>query len=299
MSVLGPNADNLEPALIKDGSDSDFQKDVVEPSMEKPILVDFWSTRCAPCKKLMPILEKHVQQAGGAVRLVKINVEENQQVASMLRIQSVPTVFLFDQGRPVDALTGAVSESDVQAFIARHVGQESPMAQALTLAEEALEEKDAERAANIFEQILLSEPENDAAAGGWLRALVMLKEFDKAEALWNAFSQEMQKKEALQRGKHALDLARQAGVGGDVAQCQGALEKDPDNLQLQYDLAAALFGSDREEEALTVLLEIMKKDRAWADGRAHKQLLTYFEVLGVADPRVVAARKRLSSLLFC
>lgn len=295
-SVGGPAAGDL----IKDSDTARFVHDVLDASMEVPVIVDFWATWCEPCKTLGPLLEKHVLAAKGAVRMVKIDVDKNQDLAAQMRIQSVPSVYAFDKGQPVDGFTGAQSESQIKAFIDRlTAGRDgNGIEEALTEARLLLTEGDAVAAQQIYQQVLVEDKANAAAFGGFLRCLMALGEHDKAKAMLARLPAEIAKHADVVAVQTALDLLEQAEKAGPADALHAAVAANPDDYQARFDLAMSCFAQDLRQEAIDCLLEIIRRDRAWNDDGARKQLLKLLEAIGFSDPLSVATRKRLSTLLF-
>lgn len=288
--------------LVKDGDTATFAEDVIAASRETPVIVDFWAPWCGPCKTLGPAIEKAVRGARGAVRLVKIDVDRNQQLAAQLRVQSIPTVFAFRDGKPVDGFVGALPESQIAAFIERVGGKpaEDPAKAMLEQADAALAAGDAAGARNLYSRVLRAEPANAAAAAGLVRALVGSGDPASARKVLESLDAETAKSSALDGARAALELAeRTQGVDGDaIAALRARLAADESDHQARYDLALALFGTGDRSGAIDALLEIVRRERAWNDEAARKQLLTFFEAIGGADPLVAGARRRLSALLF-
>ena len=291
-------------AAIKDGSTATFMADVIDASAEAAIVVDFWAPWCGPCKQLGPALEKAVKDAKGAVRLVKINVDENPELAQQMRIQSIPAVYAFKNGRPVDGFVGALPEAQVKQFVQRLAGLSggaaaSPIGDALAMAKEAQGAGDVARAVNIWSQVLQHEPQNLEAIVGLARAALAKKDLARAKALLAGVPTDQANHADIAAVKTALDLA-EAGqkAAGDIGKYEARLAADPKDHQARLDLAVAQFAAGEREKAIDHLFEIIKRDRAWNDDAARKQLLKFFEAIGLADPLTVAARRRLSSILF-
>jgi putative thioredoxin len=289
--------------LIKDVTEADFMADVVEASREVPVIVDFWAPWCGPCKTLGPALEKAVTEARGAVRMAKVNVDENQMISAQLRIQSIPTVYAFWQGQPIDGFQGAVPASEIKAFIERLVKQSGGDAsggldEALDAAEEMLEQGAAEDAAQTFAAILEEDPESARAFAGLVRASIALGDLDQAEAILNGAPAAISRSAELEAAAAQLALARQAGNAGPVAELMAAVEADPANSQARFDLAQALYASGRAAEAVDQLLDLFRRDREWNDGAAKAQLFTIFEAMKPNDPVVLHGRRKLSSMIF-
>ncbi len=285
--------------LIQDADTSTFAAAVVHASMEMPIIVDFWATWCEPCKQLTPLLEKIVTQAGGKVKLVKIDVDQNQALAQQLRVQSVPTVMAFKNGQPIDGFMGAQPESQVKAFVERVAGEigPSPIDQVLDQAQSLLDQGDAQTASQAYMQVLQAEPENAKAIAGLVRCLLAMDDLDGAKDVLASVPDET-KDPDLDSARAAVQAADQAASAGDLAPLEDAVAKDPKNHQARFDLALALNGAGRCEEAIDHLINIIRQDRTWNDEAARKQLLTFFDSYGQMDERTLAGRRKLSSLLF-
>jgi len=299
----GPVPGAAVDAAIKDGSTATFMADVIDASAEAAIVVDFWAPWCGPCKQLGPALEKAVKDSKGAVRLVKINVDENPELAQQMRIQSIPAVYAFKDGRPVDGFVGALPDAQVKQFVQRlgalGGAAASPIADALALAKEAHAAGDTARAVNIWTQVLQHEPENLDALVGLARAALAQKDVARATALIARVPADQANHADVAAVKTALELA-EAGqkAAGEVGKLEARLAADPKDHQARLDLAVALFAAGDREKAIDQLFEIIKRDRAWNEEAARRQLLKFFEAIGLADPLTVAARRRLSTILF-
>ena len=288
-------------AQPKDATTQSFAADVIEASQQTPVIVDFWAPWCGPCKQLAPILEKTVRDAGGKVALVKINIDENPEIAQQLRIQSIPAVFAFDKGQPVDGFMGAQPESQIKRFVERLVGPmgPSPLEQALEQAKDALDAGDFATASNIYGQILRQVPGEAAAIAGLVRCLVGAGDLQEARELVDGLDDDALKDADVESAVSALALAEQAGeADGDTAELQARLAQDPGDHQARFDLAMAHHGAGRNEQAIDELIEIIRQDREWNEEAARQQLLKLFEALGHTDPLTVAGRRKLSSILF-
>tara|TARA_R100001132_G_scaffold18029_1_gene15936 strand:- start:555 stop:1475 length:921 start_codon:yes stop_codon:yes gene_type:complete len=290
--------------LIKDTTEATFMADVVDASQTVPVIVDFWAPWCGPCKTLGPMLEDAVRAAKGAVKMVKVNVDEAQNIAGQLQIQSIPTVYAFFKGQPVDGFQGALPQSEIKAFVDRVVkagGGEAPgdtLADAVAAAEEMLDEGAATDAAQTFAAILEEDPMNAPAYGGMVRSHIAMGALDQAEALLNGAPIEISKAPELEAAHAQLQLAHQAADAGPVAELTEKVEANPDDHQARFDLAQALYAHDDAEAAVDHLLELFRRDREWNDSAAKTQLFTIFEALKPNDPVVLNGRRKLSSMIF-
>lgn len=290
--------------LIKDTTEADFMADVVQASQDIPIIVDFWAPWCGPCKTLGPMLEDAVKAAKGAVKMVKLNVDEAQMIAGQLQIQSIPTIYAFFKGQPIDGFQGALPGSEIKAFVDRVVkaaGGEAPGEQldaAVQAAEEMLTEGAAVDAAQTFAAILGEDPNNAAAYGGLVRAHIAMDDLDQAEAILNGAPAEISEAPELEAAHAQLELTKQAADAGPVAELKAAVEADADNHAARFDLAQALHASGQVEEAVEQLLELFRRDSEWNEGAAKSQLFTIFDALKPNDPVVLNGRRKLSSMIF-
>ncbi len=294
-----PPADDL----IKDVSEADFMTEVVELSQQTPVIVDFWAPWCGPCKTLIPALEAAVTKAKGAVRMAKVNVDENQGIAGQLQVQSIPTVYAFYQGKPIDGFQGAVPASEIEAFVERVVAATGGDAsggldEAVAAAEEMLAEGAASDAAQTFAAILEEDSVNAGAYAGLVRAYIAMEDLDQAEATLNGAPVEISTTPELEAAHAQLELARQATDAGPVAELRAAVEANPADHQARFDLAQALHAAGEAEEAVSELLDLFRRDREWNDGAAKQQLFTIFDALKPNDPVVLNGRRKLSSIIF-
>jgi len=286
--------------LVKDTTTANFRQDVLTESMNQPVLVDFWAPWCGPCKQLTPILEKAVRAAGGKVKLVKMNIDEHPQIAGQLGVQSIPAVFAFQRGQPVDGFMGALPESQIKGFIERLVGPLGPSA-----AEELLAEADALAAAGdiggaaeLYAAVLSQDRENTAALAALVKLHVDLGDLEGARRFLAMAPNGKENDPAMAGARAAIELAEQAGSLGDLAELQRRVETDPLDHQARFDWALALNARGKRQEAADQLLEIVRRDRSWNEDGARKQLLQFFEAWGPMDETSVAGRRRLSSILF-
>ncbi|MEO0654789.1 MAG: tetratricopeptide repeat protein [Pseudomonadota bacterium] len=300
-AASGPAASDL----IKDATEATFMADVIDASQEVPVIVDFWATWCGPCKTLGPMLEDAVKAARGKVRMVKVDVDQEQRLAAALAqqglpLQSIPTVVAFHQGRPVDLFQGALPQSEITAFVDKlaALAGDGGLGEALEAAEAMLAEGAAADAAQTFAAILGEEPGNAAAYGGLVRAHLAAGQLEQAETLLNNAPEDVAGTPEIEAARAQLELARQAESAGPVAELRAAVEKAPDDHQARMDLAQALYAAGDAEEAVAELLELFRRDREWNDGAAKAQLFTIFEALKPEDPVALNGRRKLSSMIF-
>lgn len=300
MLEFGQKQDDAVAVVIRDVTEATFMAEVIEASREVPVIVDFWAPWCGPCKTLGPALEAAVTAAKGKVRMAKVNVDENQMISAQLRIQSIPTVYAFWQGKPVDGFQGAVAGSEIKAFVDKLAGLagDGGLGEAIEAAEAMLAEGAAVDAAETFAAILGEEPENAAAYGGLVRSHLALGSLDQAEGLLTAAPEKIAKSVEVDAARAQLDLARQAANAGPVADLQAAVAADPNNHQARFDLALALHADGQVEAAVDTLLDLFRRDREWNDGAAKAQLFTIFEALKPTDPIALKGRRNLSSMIF-
>jgi putative thioredoxin len=293
-------APKTDGALIKDSDTQHFIDDVIQASREQPVIVDFWAPWCGPCKQLTPALERVVNSAGGKVRLVKINIDENPELAQQLRIQSIPMVYGFRGGQPVDGFAGALPESQIKAFVERLSGPlgPAPAEVALEQAKQAASAGQVEHAARIYEQVVEHEPGNPEALAGLARTQIARGRLPAARATLERVPKEHANHVEVDGARAALALAEEAGALPDPAQLNARLEANPNDLEARLDLATALFLRGQAEAAIEHLLAIVRQDREWRDQAARKQLLKFFDALGPQHPATVSGRRKLSTVLF-
>ena len=298
--MFGTEKPAAPAAFVKDVTEADFMVEVIEKSQEVPVIVDFWAPWCGPCRQLGPALEAAVNDAKGKVVMAKVNVDENQMLAGQMQVQSIPTVYAFWQGQPVDGFQGALPGSELKKFVEKLAAMagDGGLADAVAAAEEMLAEGAAEDAAETFAAILEEAPDMPEALGGLIRARIALGQLDEAEALIEGAPAAIKGSAAIEAARAQLHLLRQAAEAGPVAELTAEVEADPANHQARFDLAKALHAEGRVEEAVEQLLELFRRDREWNDGAAKAQLFTIFEALKPNDPIAQKGRRRLSSMIF-
>lgn len=303
MDVGGLKPGGASPAaqgLIKDGTTASFAKDVIEASRQALVLVDFWAAWCGPCKQLTPIIEKVVGSYGGKVRLVKINTDEHPGIAGQLRIQSLPTVYAFRDGRPLDGFMGAQPESAVRSFIDRLLGDdaEADLAGVIEAAEAALEAGDLQGAAEAFAAVLQEDQQNVAALAGLARCYLKSGDAGHAEQTLSLVPPDKQNSAPVQSVRAALDLAKLADKSDSSNELEQRVAANPADHEARFDLAVALAARGNKEQALDHLLDLVRRDRNWNDQAARKQLVQLFDAWGPKDEYTIEGRRRLSSILF-
>jgi putative thioredoxin len=286
---------------IKDATDQSFMADVIEASKDAPVLVDFWAPWCGPCKSLTPVLEKVVNEQAGKVRLVKVNIDENPGVAGQLGVRSIPAVFAFDNGRPVDAFQGALPEGQLKQFIAKLLGgtdEGQQMAEAIEQADELLQAGDAGQAAQIYSAIIERDQQNIAALSGLARCYLANDDPDRASQILDMAGPERQTDPAIKSVRTAIELMADAPRDDELDQLIDKVTEDRSNHELRFQLAEALMARGKNKEAADHLLKILSNDLDWGDGKAKAKLLELFEAAGPKDPATIEGRRRLSSLMF-
>ena len=294
---------NTDASVIKEVSEATFMQDVIEASKEKPVIVDFWAPWCGPCKTLGPQLEEAVKASKGAVTMAKVNVDENQMIAGQMQVQSIPTVFAFANGQPVDGFQGAVSASEIKAFVDRVVAAnggevESGIESAVNSAEQMFTEGDVQAAMETFSAILEEDPNNSRSFIGLIKCNIAIDDLDQAEAILNGVPLEISKSSEFESIHAQIELAKQARDVGPIKDLILLVEKKPDNHDARFKLAQALHGAGKIEEAIDHLLELFKRDKEWNNGAAKTQLFTIFEALEPNNAIVLNGRRKLSSMIF-
>ena len=294
---------NTDGSLVKEVSEATFMQDVVEASKERPVIVDFWAPWCGPCKTLGPQLEEAVKAANGAVTMAKVNVDENQAIAGQMQVQSIPTVFAFSNGQPVDGFQGAVSASEIKAFVDRVVAAnggevESGLDSAVASAEQMLDDGDFEAAIETFSAILEEDANNIKSFIGLTKCHIAVGDLDQAEAVLNGIPLEISQSPEIEAVHAQIELAKQARDAGPINELALLVEKNSDDNDARFKLAQALHGAGQVEDAVDQLLELFKRDREWNDGAAKAQLFTIFEALEPNNEIVLNGRRKLSSLIF-
>ena len=285
--------------IIKDSDTNNFSTDVIDQSTNIPVVVDFWAPWCGPCKQLSPTLDKLAREYGGKIQLVKINVDENQELATQMRVQSIPMVVAFKDGQPVDGFAGALPESQLRQFFEKLTGSEgSPIEQALEKASMMVANGDTQNAAEIYSQILAQDPINAASHAGVAKCLIEAEGIEKAQAYLNGLDANLLNKEEVKSVLAAIDLEHASTDTEETDSLRQKLGTRPDDPQLRYDLAIALYGDGCSEEAINILVELVKTHKTWNEEAARAQLLKIFEALGHSDPITIEGRRKLSVVIF-
>ena len=285
--------------IIKDSDTNNFGTDVIDQSTKIPVVVDFWAPWCGPCKQLSPTLDKLAREYGGKIQLVKINVDENQELATQMRVQSIPMVVAFKDGQPVDGFAGALPESQLRQFFEKLTGSEgSPIEQALEKASMMVANGDTQNAAEIYSQILAQDPINAASHAGVAKCLIEAEGIEKAQAYLKGLDADILNKEEVKSVLAAIDLEHASTYTEETDSLRQKLDTRPDDPQLRYDLAIALYGDGCSEEAINILVELVKTHKTWNEEAARAQLLKIFEALGHSDPITIEGRRKLSVVIF-
>jgi putative thioredoxin len=286
--------------LVRDTTTQTFMKDVIEESRRQPVLVDFWAPWCGPCKQLTPVLEKVVRAARGAVKLVKMNIDDHPAIPGQMGIQSIPAVIAFVKGQPADGFMGPLPEGQITAFLERLIKKEirSEEKELLQSADATLVAGDPAGAAELYSEILAGDPANVHALAGIARSYLETGSIEQAKHALAQVPEAKRNETAVAAARAALEVAEQAAHLGPVAELEQKVVANPLNHQARFDLAIALNGNNRRQEALDQLIEIVRRDRKWNDDAARRQLVQFFEAWGPTDEHTVSGRRRLSSILF-
>ncbi len=287
---------------IKNVSSEDFVREVVEASKEKPIVVDFWAPWCSPCKQLAPILEREVLNANGKISLVKVNIDESQSIAAQLQIQSIPTVYVFYQGQVVDGFQGNIQESEIKSFISKATSLSGPgkeIEELLVILNTCIENNEWERAIDISSEIIDSDQNNIEAHVTLIKAYISLKKFAEAKEFITSMPKDLLSENQINDAIQSIEISEKSFLAVDqLGSLREKVNKNPDDLQLKLDLSIALFGNNQIEESFNLLLSSIQIDRDWNDQASRKQLLEFFQTLGLNSDEVKVARRQLSAILF-
>jgi putative thioredoxin len=300
--MLELNQSNTDEILIKDVNEDTFMDDVIEASKTSPIVVDFWAPWCGPCKTLGPALEAEVKATNGKIKMVKVDIDQNQNLASQMRIQSIPAVFAFVDGQPVDGFMGAKAPSELKSFIEKLLenvkDDGGDLSEAIAVADEMLEAGEYDDAAETFEAILGEDPERSPAFVGLFKAKMGAKKIDEAQKMLEDIPTALVNKPEILALQAQIDLTNQTEGLGEINDLREALKNDLSNHQIRFDLALALFTAGETNDAIQELLTIFRKDQEWNDDAARQQLFKFFDILGGDDPITLSGRRQLASMLF-
>ena len=300
--MLELNQSNTDEILIKDVNEDTFMDDVIEASKTSPIVVDFWAPWCGPCKTLGPALEAEVKATNGKIKMVKVDIDQNQNLASQMRIQSIPAVFAFVDGQPIDGFMGAKAPSELKSFIEKLLenvkDDGGDLSEAIAVADEMLEAGEYDDAAETFEAILGEDPERSPAFVGLFKAKMGAKKIDEAQKMLEDIPTALVNKPEILALQAQIDLTNQTQGLGEINDLREALKNDLDNHQIRFDLALALFTAGETNAAIQELLTIFRKDQEWNDDAARQQLFKFFDILGGDDPVTLSGRRQLASMLF-
>jgi putative thioredoxin len=300
--MLELNQSNSEEILIKDVNEDTFMDDVIEASKSSPIVVDFWAPWCGPCKTLGPALEAEVKATNGKIKMVKIDIDQNQNLASQMRIQSIPAVFAFVDGQPIDGFMGAKAPSELKVFIEKLLEKvtddEGDLSEAIAVADEMLEAEEFDDAAETFEAILGEDPNSSLAFVGLFKSKMGAKKLDDAKKMLEEIPDTLKNKPEILALQAQIELTNQAEGIGELNDLRKLLSTDVNNHQVRFDLALALFTKGETSEAIQELLTIFRVDQDWNDDAARQQLFKFFDILGGEDPITLSGRRQLASMLF-
>ena len=300
--MLELNQSNSEEILIKDVNEDTFMDDVIEASKSSPIVVDFWAPWCGPCKTLGPALEAEVKATNGKIKMVKIDIDQNQNLASQMRIQSIPAVFAFVDGQPIDGFMGAKAPSELKVFIEKLLEKvtddEGDLSEAIAVADEMLEAEEFDDAAETFEAILGEDPNSSLAFVGLFKSKMGAKKINDAKKMLKEIPDTLKNKPEILALQAQIELTNQAEGIGELNDLRKLLSTDVNNHQVRFDLALALFTKGETSEAIQELLTIFKVDQEWNDDAARQQLFKFFDILGGEDPITLSGRRQLASMLF-
>ena len=300
--MLELNQSNSEEILIKDVNEDTFMDDVIEASKSSPIVVDFWAPWCGPCKTLGPALEAEVKATNGKIKMVKIDIDQNQNLASQMRIQSIPAVFAFVDGQPIDGFMGAKAPSELKVFIEKLLEKvtddEGDLSEAIAVADEMLEAEEFDDAAETFEAILGEDPNSSLAFVGLFKSKMGAKKISDAKKMLEEIPDTLRNKPEILALQAQIELTNQAEGIGELNDLRKLLSTDVNNHQVRFDLALALFTKGETSEAIQELLAIFRVDQEWNDDAARQQLFKFFDILGGEDPITLSGRRQLASMLF-